>query len=121
MKYPPEHRFLEENFRKVLDVVEKADSEFFDLDVSNLAVGDAERLYLISMFWFSMYGYAKYGIEKLGVGSEDIFRDKEAKLALAHAYECYKTAQKVYVMCGTVTYKNSHYTLELPDPSFELE
>lgn len=110
IKFPPEHRFMEENFRRVL----KKTSEC----VPKLeGVG---RLYMISEFWFSMYNIAKYGCGKIAVGPEILFKKKEALLALEHAYECYRKASAVYYGCSPLYYGKSAYVKSLPYPGFSL-
>lgn len=72
-----QHEFSDEEFNKLLKKIPQ------DLEYLNFS-----RLLLISQFWGRLYLTAKYGKEMLGIGSEKIFTEKEAKLALSHAEEC---------------------------------
>lgn len=77
-EFPKKHEFKEEDFIKLLDKIPK------ELEYYNFP-----RLYLLSKFWSNFYTVAKYGLEKLEVGTDKLFTDKEANLALKHAEECY--------------------------------
>ena len=94
VKFPPEHKFLEENFRRVLEETSKCAPK----------VQGIERLYIISEFWLSMYNISKYGCGKIGVGPERLFKKREASFALQHAYECYSIARSVYYECAPMYY-----------------
>jgi len=77
-KFSKRHDFEEDEFIKLLDKIPK-ELRFYNFP----------RLYLLSKFWASFYTIAKYGLEKFEIGSEKLFKDKEANLALEHARECY--------------------------------
>ena len=110
VKYPPEHKFMEENFKKVLEKTSKCAPE----------LKGVERLYMISEFWLSMYNIAKYGCGKIGIGPERVFKKKEALLSLEHAYECYRKADYIYFSCAPIYYKGGGYVKPLPSPSFSI-
>lgn len=110
VKYPAEHRFVEDDFKRVLE----------KLDVCARELEGKERLYMISEFWFSLYTIAKYGCGKIGVGPEVLFKRKEAFLALEHAYECYNLAMQIYYNCSPIYLDEEGSIRMLPSPSFSL-
>lgn len=109
VKFPPEHTFMEENFKRVLQKIRKCTKQ-----------KDLERMYMISAFWSSMYGIAKYGCEKIGVGPERLFKKREAWFALLHAYEVYDQASNIYYDCAPEYYGKSSHVKTVPTPNFSL-
>jgi len=77
-KYRKTHEFSEEQFMKILGKIPEECKHY-----------NFPRLLLLTKFWSKFYEIAKYGNEKLGVGPEKLFKEKEAKMALEHANECY--------------------------------
>jgi HEPN domain-containing protein len=110
VKYPPEHTFEEESFKRVLENIAKCAAER----------GNLERLYMISTFWSSMYSIAKYGCQKIGVGPEMLFQNKEALFALSHAYEVYEQARNIYYDCCPLRILKTSYVRRTPSPNFTL-
>lgn len=77
-KYRKTHEFSDEQFMKILGKIPEECKHY-----------NFPRLLLLTKFWSKFYETAKYGNEKLGVGPEKLFKEKEAKMALEHANECY--------------------------------
>ena len=109
VKYPLEHAFEEENFKRVLENIAKCTK-----------IKKMERLFMISTFWSSMYNIAKYGYQKINVGPEKLFQKKEAEFALTHAYEVCRKATHIYYDCSPLYYGRSGYVVPAPSPSFSL-
>lgn len=110
VKFPPEHTFAEESYKRVLENIATCASKRKNL----------ERLYMISTFWSSTYSLAKYGYQKIGVGPEIIFQKKEAVLALLHAFEVYDQARNIYYDCALLYFGKSAYVRPVPSPSFTV-
>lgn len=79
--FPKTHEFKEQDFIKLLSKIPE-ELKFYNFP----------RLYLLSKFWSSFYTVSKYGLEKLEIGADELFKDKEANLALNHAEECYSAS-----------------------------
>jgi HEPN domain-containing protein len=82
IEFTKEHKIKEEEFKKLLEKIPD--------DLKNIY--NYPRIYLLSEFWTYFYTTAKYGLEKLKIGSDKLFTDKEANIALEHAEECYNAS-----------------------------
>jgi len=85
-EFTKDHKIKEEEFKELLDKIPQ--------DVKNIYY--YPRIFLLSEFWSYFYTIAKYGLERLKVGSDKLFTDKEAKLALEHAKDCYHASSAVH-------------------------
>ena len=79
VEFTKEHQIKEEEFKKLLEKIPQDSKNIYNYP----------RIFLLSEFWSYFYITAKYGLETLKIGSDNLFTDKEANLALKHAEECY--------------------------------
>lgn len=86
VKFTKEHEIKEEEFKNLLDKIHQ------DLKT----IYNYPRIYFLSKFWSYFYITAKYGLEKLKIGSDKLFEEEEADLALKHARECYNASRAFY-------------------------
>lgn len=86
IKFTKNHKIEEEEFKKLLAKIPQELKNIYNYP----------RVYLLSEFWSYFYITAKYGLEELKVGSDKLFTDKEANLALEHADECYNASNAFY-------------------------
>ena len=86
IKFAKDHKIKEEEFKTLLDKIPQELKNIYNYP----------RIYLLSEFWSYFYLTAKYGLEKLKIGSDKLFTDKEANLALEHANECYHASNAFY-------------------------
>jgi HEPN domain-containing protein len=84
-EYPKRHWFRDEEFEALF---ERIPEELRPLEFP--------KLFLYSRFWAGFYETAKYGDERLGVGPERLFGHGEAELALRHARDCHRAADRLY-------------------------
>lgn len=86
VEFTKEHKIKEEEFKNLIDKIPQNLNNIYNYP----------RIYLLSEFWSYFYVTAKYGLEKLKIGSDKIFKEEEADLALKHARECYKASRAFY-------------------------
>lgn len=86
IEFAKEHKIKEGEFKKLLEKIPN--------DLKNIY--NYPRIFLLSEFWSYFYITAKYGLEKLKIGSDKLFTNKEANLALEHAEECYYASNALY-------------------------
>jgi HEPN domain-containing protein len=86
VKFTKIHNIKEEEFKNLLDKIPPNLKNIYNYP----------RIYLLSEFWSYFYITAKYGLEELKIGSDKLFKEKEAELALKHAGECYNASYQFY-------------------------
>jgi HEPN domain-containing protein len=86
VEFTKEHKIKEDEFKNLLDKIPQ--------DLKNIY--NYPRIYLLSEFWSYFYITAKYGFEKLKIGSDKVFKEEDADLALKHARECYDASSTFY-------------------------
>lgn len=82
IKFTKGHKIKEEEFKNILDKIPEMLKNIYNYP----------RIYLLSEFWSYFYITTKYGLEELKIGSDKLFTNKEAILALEHANECYNAS-----------------------------
>jgi HEPN domain-containing protein len=86
INFTKEHEIKEDEFKNLFDKIPQ--------DLKNIY--NYPRIYLLSKFWSYFYITAKYGVEKLKIGSDKVFKEEEADLALKHVRECYNASRAFY-------------------------
>lgn len=93
--YPREHGLNREELCRIANEIRSGDILQRLLDQAHLVFPLPRLLFLVN-FWAEFYLTAKYGIQDGYLASaDDLLKDKEAKLAQDHAWECWIAATQI--------------------------